>query len=240
MPGRKQSHTRKMPGYKTIVHPDRTIEVLAKALKETEQIVQEWEGSLSIEPLSLFLEGHYPFFDRQVQDILSERHPDRFAAWERDCPYAVDAYIWAEQYAWIAYDDTPFRTVSIAEEFAGFYFVHDLHWFSRLLTAIAVAVERILAARGGQASHEERLQIWRNILSQEPPSDPPPSKWLEGNRFIDNHSKEHRVKQSNSLRASASRINRHRRATFRRWAPLWKAEIESLKIQLRGSRVRMS
>jgi hypothetical protein len=179
--------------------------------------------------------GALPLFDRQVQGILSERHPDRFAAWQRDCPYAVDAYIWAEQYAWIAYDDSPFRTVSVVEEFAGFYFVHDLHWFSRLLTAIGAVVERILAASGGQASHEERLQIWRNILSQEPSCDPRPSKWLEGNRFIANRSKKDRVKQSNSLRASASRINRQRRTTFRHWAPLWKAEIESLRVQLRGS-----
>lgn len=235
MPGRKQSQTRKMPGYKTIVHPDRRIEVLTRALKETENIVQEWEGSLSVEPLSLFLEGHYPFFDRQVQGILSERHPDRFAAWKRDCPYTVDAYIWAEQYSWIAYDDSPFRTVSVFEEFAGFYFVHDLRWFSRLLTAIAAVVERMLAASGGQASHEERLQIWRNILSEQPPSNPPPSKWLEGNRFIANRSRMDRVKLSNSLRASASRINRHRRATFRHWAPLWKAEIKHLNGELRRS-----
>jgi hypothetical protein len=90
----------------------------------------------------------------------------------------------------------------------------------------------MLAAGSGQPTHEDRLQSWRNACSERGESDPNPSRWLEGTQFIAKVGKKTRAQQSNSLRASASRINRERRAVFRSWFPLWKAEVVHLKVQL--------
>src|SRR6266404_6310848 len=125
MASQKKVYSRRAPGYMSIVHPNRDVQVLARALKETQDIVGRWKRDAPEEPLSLFLEGHYPFFDERVQSILLERHPDRFATSQADWPYAIDAYIWAERYAWTAYDDSPFKTGRSFEEFADFYFVND-------------------------------------------------------------------------------------------------------------------
>jgi hypothetical protein len=228
----KKTKIDKPSKWQTTVHADPKTEFLMRALAEVEGIAQRWEANQPGERRSLFLEGHYPFFDEQVQLILLERHPDQCLAYQGDPAYAVDAYIWAEQYAWIAYDDSPFKTCLFVEEFAGFYFVHDLRWFARLLVAIADVLERILRFAPERATHEARLQIWRNDRAQRPESEPKPLSWLSGTSFILKAAKKTRTNQANSIRASAGRINHKRRIIFGRWFPLWKAEIRHLRRQL--------
>ena len=208
-------------------------EILAQALAELRTVTQDWESKRPKKPLTLFLEGHYPFFDKKVQRILMERHPECWAAYPGAPGYAVDAYIWAEQYVWTSYDDSPLRSCAALEEFADFYFVHDLSWFARLLASIAAAVEKVLRFGAGGATLETRLQSWRNARSDFRADPGPPSTWLEGTHFLGCMAKSTKPKAMNSIRATASRINHDHKDIFRAWYPVWKHALEQLEQQLK-------
>ena len=200
----------KLPKYKSVVHPDPETEFLMRARAVVEETV-EFEKSRSRKPVSLFLEWHYPFFDADVQGILKERHPEtmtppKVASW-----YPIDAYIWAEQHVWIAYDDSPLKDTRLLEEHSSFYLANDLRWFSRLLAAIAAVVERIIdVQRKADVSHETRLQEWRNRYSE---SEERPTIWLEGTQFRERATKRRKGQGEDpmeSVRVTASHINKQR------------------------------
>ncbi|MEI9962707.1 MAG: hypothetical protein WDM76_16805 [Limisphaerales bacterium] len=64
-----------------------------------------------------------------VQKILNERHPQNHAYSKENLAYPADAYLLAEQYAWIAADPLPLTTLQPLDEVAEYFFVHDLQWF---------------------------------------------------------------------------------------------------------------
>jgi hypothetical protein len=109
--------------HETDVDPDPEREILLRAHREVQQILQARQEQTEVK---LFLPLHYPFFDKNVQRVLLERHPT-------NCPkagcYAGDAYLWAEQYAWIAYRDLAIRSHGGVAAQASFYFAYDLRWF---------------------------------------------------------------------------------------------------------------
>src|ERR1044072_7491190 len=54
-------------------------------------------------PVSLFLEWHYPCFQKNIQTILMERHPEKHMQFKSAPWYPIDAYLWAEQHVWAGY-----------------------------------------------------------------------------------------------------------------------------------------
>ncbi len=190
------------------------------ALREVQQMLEAPGERMQV---SLFLPTHYPFFDEAVQSILMERHPEKW----RDMPYyAVDAYIWAEQYGWIGYSDFPLKSPVSIEEHASFYFTYDLCWFSRLLTAIAKSIESILQVNPAEAPRATLLQGWLNTFSE---TSKRPSLWLEGTPLQENASKDNAEKRRNSIRVSAAKVNRRRRTIFAHWRGCWEAELRHLE-----------
>ena len=194
--------------------------------------------------MSLLLEQHYPFFDNDVQSILWERHPEQEPKVE-DYAYAVDAYLWAEQYGWIAYDDSEYifnKDSQFIDYHASFFLTRDLLWFSRLLTAIAADIERCIGYAQGDTddpSHETILQTWRNFYVSGCGDETikKPAHWLEGTAF---HAKSN-YKDADpmpSFRVSASKINKKRRAILKSWLPCWKAELELLSYLLQAEAAR--
>jgi hypothetical protein len=181
----------------------------------------------------LLLTEHYPFFGEQVQAVLMERHPESPA--KAPLGYAVDAYLWAEQYGWISYENSPIRSPVLFEEFASFYFTTDLHWYSRLLTAIAERIELMLS-NSQDGPREVVLQAWHNRFTSDGKI---PSQWLEGTKAIEHAKKMVQESASakdprDSWRVSAARINRRRRSILELWLPGWRAELEFLD-QILGS-----
>ena len=183
---------------------------------------------------SLFLPEHYPFFGKRVQALLMERHPESRA--KVPLGYAVDAYLWAEQYGWISYDDSPMRSPVLFEEFASFYFTSDLRWYSGLLNAVAECIELMLCTPE-DGPREVVLQAWYNRFTGEGKI---PSQWLEGTKAVE-HAK--KMVQQNasakdprcSWRVSAARINEKRRSILQLWLPGWRAELKWLNQLLRST-----
>ena len=141
----------------------------------------------------------------------------------RDPEFAIDAYLWAEQYAWIAYDDGTIKSTLFVDEHASFFMAYDLHWFSRLITAVAGAVRCFYRFDPSSATHEQRIQAWLNYFSD---TEYVPKSWLEGTRFIA------RTKgvadPMPSIRVSAAKINAKRRKVFDLWRLCWEAELRHL------------
>src|SRR5437016_12712095 len=99
------------PKDQVIFDPDPRREILLHALREVQQMLEAPAERMQV---SLFLPTHYPFFDEAVQSILMERHPEKWRG-GTSC-YAVDAYLWAEQYGWIGYSEFSLKSpVSIEE-----------------------------------------------------------------------------------------------------------------------------
>ncbi len=212
--------------YEAVCDQDLTREVLLRARWEIQGML---EASNQRTRVSLFLPYHYPFFHKSVQRVLMERHPEKRQYVPAN--YAVDGYLWAEQLAWVAYDDSPLRNPAMFEEHASFYFTHDLRWFSRLLTSITDAIEPMLKGIDSAGPRVVALQAWVNQFGE---GREAPSAWLRDTvilkaakkKAISNLSGEN---ASNSIRVTAARINRDRRAIFARWLPSWQAELEYIE-----------
>src|SRR5258708_34259908 len=100
--------------------------ILSRARWEVKEIIKAPREKLRV---NRFPQIHYPFFHETVQAVLMERHPENW----QDIPYyAVDAYLWAEQYGLAAYGSSPLRSSVALETQASFYFAYDLRWFARL------------------------------------------------------------------------------------------------------------
>ena len=209
------------------------VEVLADARKAVNEIVHEGEQPPPAR-ISLFLEQHYPFFDEEVQSILRARHPDHEPRVVRDSAYAMDAYLWAEQYGWLAYDDSSFKDSQFIDHHASLYLTGDLRWFSRLLTGIAAAIEKCIhCAQSGPGlgtTHEIRLQRWRNfyVVTEGNEEIKKPNQWLAGTKFGATAIRYKGRSPNPSLRVSAARINKQRRTILKSWLPCWKAELRVL------------
>ncbi|HEX4119323.1 MAG TPA: hypothetical protein VH619_01750 [Verrucomicrobiae bacterium] len=133
----------------------------------------------------------------------------------------MDAYLWAEQYGWLAYDDAALKDSQFIDYPTSFYLAHDLHWFSRLLTAVAADIKRCIDyatdTKPG-ATHETLLQTWRNtrLDTKDDDTTKKGARWLEGTRFLE-RAKERKAKKSKkgdsmpSIRVSAVKINKKRR-----------------------------
>jgi len=210
-----------------IFDSDPSREILLIARREVQQMLRAPEEPTNV---SLFLPTHYPFFDKVVQSVLRERHP---AQWRGMINYAVDAYLWAEQYGWIAYSDFPLRSPVSIEDHASFYFTYDLRWFSRLLTAVANSIESTLRVKTVEVPRATLLQAWVNSFSD---IEKRPSLWLEGTRMVENArkgSQSNPENQRNSIRVSAAKLNRARRKLFAQWQPCWEAELRHLDVLLK-------
>lgn len=173
----------------------------------------------------LFVEHHWLYFDKEVQIVLMERHPE-ITSWVRhkEIHYAVDAYLWAEQYVFTAYSegDAFTKDAFICAKFANPFFVEDLHWFSRLLVAMSRAVESTPEDPNAEGiTNKTRLQVWRNHIFQK---SVPPEKWLEGTTQGDLARKEADL----SITSTASALSATRKTIFKKWQPSWEAELASL------------
>ena len=218
-----------MTNFTDIIHPDLRTQFLLRAKADIEEAVEASKAKGTKQRLHLFLEWHYPFFDKRVQSILMERHPEKSPEFNCIPCHAIHAFFWAEQGVWFAYGPATLADVRVVTAIISPYFLHDLKWFLRLQTAIAENVENILNIRDEYATHEMKLQAWRNVCADR---DLHPSVWLDGTPFLrkKKQQKEDRPGQNpmKSVRVSATKINKERRELFQKWLPCWEDELQLL------------
>jgi hypothetical protein len=201
-------------------------------------ILGEWERpSGERTALSLFLEFNFPFVNLRVQKLLKERNPHSESATQflKEIPhYPIDAYLLAEAIGWITCGEKEFQSSLFPlMELSEFFFLHDLKWFSKLLIAVAEAIEKQIR-KHPNASMPKLLQDW--CLNK--PSSP--SKWLE--RTAEGEAKLEKLEEEykkgkfvdpRRIPIDAAQENKRRRSIFKEWASCWKAELRHLDIEIK-------
>lgn len=113
------------------------IDILMNAKKQVVANLQERQQCTT--PRTLFIETNYPFFDKAVQIVMDQRHPDK---WSGSAEYAIHAYLCAEQMVWKAFDQSAFKALLRIED--QYFLSRDIGWFCRLVATISDAVEKIM------------------------------------------------------------------------------------------------
>ena len=209
-------------------------------------ILKEWEQTPGKrKEMSLFLEFNFPFLNLQVQKIMDERNPQSMSAskWLKENPcYPIDAYLYAEIFGWIACGDKNLLSSLFPfTEMTEWFFLHDLTWFSKLLVAVAEAIEKQIKI-DPNASMSKLLQSWCLEREKLPVR---PTKWLEGTpegdaKLVEIKNFNNKPENVNPKRLPecAAQENAKRRKIFEKWVSCWQAELRSLdfaiKLRSRG------
>jgi hypothetical protein len=197
------------------------------ALQDVETTLAEAKSRKS-NRTTLFLERHWPFFEKQVQVILLQRHPDNWGYSTENPCYPIDAYLLAEQYVWTTYDTVIGTTLHPIDEIAEIFFLRDLRWFAQLLESVADVVEKTYDSPSSYQSHKQKLIFWQGNFKKH---EKKPAKWFEGTSRIEFISKQRDtiINPSGTYRSTASKYNAKNRRRFAVWVPSWKAEVTLLK-----------